>query len=58
MKVLVLGGTQFIGRHIVETLLAAGHTVSILTRGKSPDELPVQVERFRGDRDQGIPPRA
>lgn len=53
MRILVLGGTQFIGRHIVETLLAAGHTVSILTRGKSPDELPPQVERLRGDRDEG-----
>src|ERR1700722_2062884 len=55
MKVLILGGTQFIGRHIVETLLAAGHTVSILTRGQSLDELPVEVERFRGDRDKGTP---
>ncbi|MEX2286167.1 MAG: NAD-dependent epimerase/dehydratase family protein [Planctomycetaceae bacterium] len=53
MRVLILGGTQFIGRHIAETLLAAGHTVSTLTRGKSLDELPVDVERLRGDRDQG-----
>jgi 2'-hydroxyisoflavone reductase len=37
----------------VEALLSAGHTVSILTRGKSPDELPAQVERLRGDRDEG-----
>jgi 2'-hydroxyisoflavone reductase len=54
MRILVLGGTQFIGRHIVEALLAAGHTVSILNRGKSPDGLPVQVERLRGDRDEGV----
>jgi 2'-hydroxyisoflavone reductase len=54
MRVLILGGTQFVGRHIVETLLAAGHMVSILTRGKTPDELPPQVERLRGDRDKGI----
>ena len=53
MKVLILGGTQFIGRHIAETLLAAGHTVSVLTRGQSPDPLPVEVERLRGDRDAG-----
>ena len=53
MKILVLGGTQFVGRHIVEALLAAGHTVSIFTRGKTQDELPAQVERLRGDRDQG-----
>ncbi|MBI3459470.1 NAD-dependent epimerase/dehydratase family protein [Candidatus Acetothermia bacterium] len=55
MRVLILGGTQFIGRQIVKTLLTAGHTVSILTRGKSADELPVEVERLRGDRDEGAP---
>ena len=53
MRVLILGGTQFVGRHIVEALLPAGHMVSTLTRGKSPDELPTQVERLRGDRDDG-----
>lgn len=53
MNILILGGTQFIGRHIVETLLAAGHQVAILTRGKTADELPAQVERLRGDRDEG-----
>ena len=53
MRVLILGGTQFVGRHIVEALLAAGHRVSILTRGKSPDELPPEVERLRGDRNDG-----
>ncbi|MEI9863151.1 MAG: NAD-dependent epimerase/dehydratase family protein [Limisphaerales bacterium] len=53
MKILVLGGTKFIGRHIVETLFAAGHSISILTRGNSPDELPPEIERLRGDRDLG-----
>lgn len=53
MKVLILGGTQFIGRHIVEALLAGGHSVSVLTRGKTPDDLPPEVERMRGDRDEG-----
>lgn len=53
MKILVLGGTQFVERHIVEVLLHAGHSISLLNRGKSSDELPTQVERLRGDRDQG-----
>ena len=53
MRVLVLGGTQFVGRHIVQAMLSAGHGVSILARGRSPDELPASVERLRGDRDQG-----
>ena len=54
-KVLVLGETPFVGRHIVQALLKDGHTVSILNRGKSPDELPGEVERLRGDRDMGLP---
>ena len=53
MNILVLGGTQFVGRHIAETLLAAGHAVSVFTRGLTPDELPTAIERLRGDRDLG-----
>ncbi|HTQ78469.1 MAG TPA: NAD-dependent epimerase/dehydratase family protein [Thermoanaerobaculia bacterium] len=55
MQILVFGGTQFIGRHLVAALLAAGHRVSVLNRGRSPDELPDAVERLRGDRDLGLP---
>ncbi len=33
MKALVLGGTQFVGRRLVEALLAAGHDVTVLNRG-------------------------
>lgn len=54
MRILILGGTQFVGRHIVAAFLAAGHTVSILTRGQTPDELSASVERLRGDRDLGV----
>jgi len=53
MRILVLGGTQFVGRHIVEALVAAGHAVSIFARGVTPDTLPSMVERLRGDRDRG-----
>ena len=53
MRVLVLGGTRFIGRHTVDALLAAGHRVSVLTRGRSPDALDASVERLRGDRSEG-----
>lgn len=52
-SILVLGGTQFVGRHIVEALLAAGHRVSVLTRGRTTDQLPGEVERLRGDRNEG-----
>lgn len=53
MNVIVLGGTQFIGRHIVEELIARGDEVAMLTRGKTRDELPSRVERLRGDRNDG-----
>jgi len=53
LNVLILGGTQFIGRHIAEALLAAGHHVTVFNRGTSSDELPAPVERLRGDRDEG-----
>ena len=54
MHVLVLGGTRFVGRHIVKALLAAGHAVSTFNRGTSPDSLPAGVEGLRGDRDAGV----
>ena len=51
MRLLVLGGTVFVGRHVVETALAAGHEVSIFTRGQHGPDLFPDVERLRGDRD-------
>lgn len=51
MKLLVLGGTIFLGRHIVEAALARGHEVSVLTRGRHGQALFPQVERLVGDRD-------
>ena len=51
MHILILGGTLFIGRHVAETLLAAGHRVTVFNRGQTPDALPAAVERLRGDRD-------
>lgn len=53
MNILILGGTQFVGRHIVEAFLDSGHKVTVLTRGKSKDELPEAVERLHGDRNEG-----
>jgi len=53
VKVLVLGGTQFIGRHIVDALVAGGHQITTFTRGVTSDDLPSGVERLIGDRDQG-----
>jgi 2'-hydroxyisoflavone reductase len=51
MKLLILGGTQFLGRHAVDAALAAGHDVTIFTRGKTNPDLYPQVEHLTGDRD-------
>ncbi|HWB19728.1 MAG TPA: NAD-dependent epimerase/dehydratase family protein [Phycisphaerales bacterium] len=53
MNVLILGGTRFIGRHIAESLLHAGHSVTVFSRGISPDHLPQDIQRLHGDRDAG-----
>jgi len=48
---LVLGGTGFIGPHIVEGALARGWKVTLFNRGKTRPELFPDVEKLRGDRD-------
>lgn len=51
MKLLILGGTQFLGRHIVEQSLAAGHEVTLFNRGQTNPELfEGEVEKIVGDR--------
>ena len=50
MRVLVLGGTVFLGRHVVERLLARGHDVTIVHRGQRGRDLFPQLERVLGDR--------
>lgn len=51
MKILILGGTLFVGRHLVEAALARGHQVTLFNRGKSSTGLFPQAEHLRGDRD-------
>jgi nucleoside-diphosphate-sugar epimerase len=51
MHILVLGGTQFLGRHVVDTALDRGHAVTLFNRGQTRPELYPEVERLRGDRD-------
>src|SRR5262245_558642 len=48
---LILRGTNFIGPHMIEALLAHGHTVTLFNRGKTHAELFPQLEKLRGDRD-------
>ena len=50
LDVLVLGGTGFIGPHLVRYAAARGHRVTIFTRGRHQAELPNGVTRLIGDR--------
>jgi nucleoside-diphosphate-sugar epimerase len=54
VKLLVLGGTKFLGRAVVEAALAGGHETTIFTRGRTNAELFPEVEHLRGDRDGGL----
>lgn len=49
MRLLVLGGTQFIGLHVVRAALAAGHQVDVFHRGRHP--APAGARSLLGDRD-------
>ncbi len=49
-RVLVLGGTKFLGRAVTEAALAAGHEVTLLNRGTTNPELFPEAEHLRGDR--------
>jgi 2'-hydroxyisoflavone reductase len=51
MKILVLGGTVFLGRHLVEAALAHGHEVTLFNRGQHNPDLFPNVEKLRGNRD-------
>lgn len=50
LKILILGGTGFIGPHQVEAALGRGHEISIFNRGKSGPEMFPQIENLVGDR--------
>jgi len=49
MRLLVLGGTKFLGRAVVDAALAAGHEVTLFNRGETNPELFGAAERLRGD---------
>ena len=54
MRVLILGGTVFLGRHLIDAALRRGHEVTIFNRGRREAEIPAGVERLKGDRDGGL----
>jgi 2'-hydroxyisoflavone reductase len=50
MHILIMGGTKFVGRHVVEVALRRGHEVSIFNRGLQNPGLFPEVEQLKGDR--------
>ncbi|MGH7414849.1 MAG: NAD-dependent epimerase/dehydratase family protein [Candidatus Rokuibacteriota bacterium] len=50
MRVLVMGGTEFISLHLLHALQRRGHEVTVFNRGRHPDRLPPGVATITGDR--------
>ncbi len=50
MKILIIGGTIFVGKHIVSEALKRGHEVTLFNRGKHNPGLFPEVEKITGDR--------
>lgn len=46
LRILILGGTGYIGPHHVRAAVSRGHQVSVFNRGKSKADLPPAVERL------------
>ena len=56
MRLLVLGGTRFLGRALVESALARGHELTLFNRGQTNAELFPETEKIRGDRTLDLSP--
>jgi 2'-hydroxyisoflavone reductase len=54
VRLLVLGGTKFVGRALVEAALARGHEVTLFHRGRTNAGLFPEAEHLLGDRDGGL----
>ena len=56
MKLLILGGTVFLGRATVDAALAGGHEVTLFNRGQTNPDLYPEVEKLVGDRNVDLSP--
>ena len=54
MRLLVIGGTRFLGRALTEDALSRGHEVTLFNRGQTNPELFPEAERITGDRDGSL----
>jgi 2'-hydroxyisoflavone reductase len=54
MKILIIGGTRFVGRHLVTAALQHDHEVTLFNRGRHSSEALPTVETIRGDRNSDL----
>src|SRR5215207_2022610 len=54
MRILIIGGTRFLGRHLVDAALARRHEVTLFNRGKTNPDLFPQLETILGDREKDV----
>lgn len=54
MSILILGGTGFIGPHLVEYAMQNGHRITLFNRGRTNTHLFPSVEKLVGDRDTDL----
>jgi len=53
VRLLVIGGTRFVGRHIVQAAIERGHEVTLFHRGVTNPDLFADAEHVHGDRQAG-----
>lgn len=54
LSILVLGGTGFIGPHMVREALRRGHKITLFNRGRTNNALFRDLETIKGDRNNGL----
>lgn len=54
MKLLIIGGTRFVGHHLAEAALSRGHQITLFNRGTHPGTVPADVETILGDRNRDL----
>jgi 2'-hydroxyisoflavone reductase len=54
MKLLIIGGTKFLGRYLVESALNRGHEITLFNRGLTNSNIFPEVEHLRGNRNENL----
>jgi len=54
MKILIIGGTRFVGRYLVKSVQRNGHEITLFNRGQTNPEIYPDIEQIHGDRDGGL----